>query len=705
MADIEGILCATCRSAFGTPSSHSFMRIHSAHHQRYCDLVASRELGCFICTWIFSRHPPQPTRGNSTGDTGERFSIDCTIHFDPGCLAIFVVECTWAADHEISVRLCSCNEHRTNFYPRTSLSVYRSDILARPWSRLDPYIGSSQSLQTILSWISTCKNHERCQISSNVGSYFPTRAIDLQEASSGIVHLRNRDEAISQYCTEEQSLCDDDTPYVQKHPEYWTLSHRWGDPSRVTQLKKETEHQLRGGISLGSLTATFRDAALLVHRLGYRYLWIDSLCIFQDSESEWQQEASSMIDVYSHSFCNISAISSSNNPSLGLFGRRMVDARSLYPFITNVGIRTRYPSKPDHGPWIAWNDSMWTHEIENAPLHSRGWVVQERFLAKRAVHVTSNQIYWECLECAHCEADTTLGLIKSLGHDFDPEYKAAKIVLHPAKRLSFHRRDYILFWLAILSRYASCNLTKESDTLIALSGIAKAFREVNGDAYLAGLWKGEICYGFLWETTARRGTRVHRNESYAPSWSWASVVATERQRAVTIYAFKPLDRPTPLIRLLDERIVTDPPGGDTTGLLRSAELDVECKFSYFRWAEGGISLEVYTDEAKTHCYGRFMPQSSEVSFDMSDRMTKFAKAEAIEGTCIPIIKADYLWYRSLYWLILELVAGNRFQRIGILQCKISRDLRSYSSGSNDPEAWWDDWDIRKWAGLSVITLV
>lgn len=81
------------------------------------------------------------------------------------------------------------------------------------------------------------------------------------------------------------------------------------------------------------------------------------------------------------------------------------------------------------------------------------------------------------------------------------------------------------FWHTILSRYTACNLTKNSEKLIALSGVAKEFRAASGDTYLAGLWKQSLHYGLLWRRKAKRGTRVQRNKSYTPYWSRASVAA------------------------------------------------------------------------------------------------------------------------------------------------------------------------------------
>lgn len=173
---------------------------------------------------------------------------------------------------------------------------------------------------------------------------------------------------------------------------------------------KITEPKFRNSISTHELSSTFRDAALLVCWLGFKYIWIDSLCIFEDSLSEWQQESKAMVDVYRHSFCNISAAAASSVPSSkGLLSKRELSSRLLFPFM----IHKQYP---DDEPWVFYNDSFWSDEIETSPLNMRGWVVQEGFLAPRVLHFTKNQIYWECLETTVCEADPS-GELRILAED------------------------------------------------------------------------------------------------------------------------------------------------------------------------------------------------------------------------------------------------------------------------------------------------
>jgi hypothetical protein len=65
--------------------------------------------------------------------------------------------------------------------------------------------------------------------------------------------------------------------------------------------------KLKAGIPLQDLPQTFRDAVDITRRLGISYIWIDSLCIIQDSTEDWNNEASQMCEVYQHAICNVAA--------------------------------------------------------------------------------------------------------------------------------------------------------------------------------------------------------------------------------------------------------------------------------------------------------------------------------------------------------------------------------------------------------------
>ena len=55
------------------------------------------------------------------------------------------------------------------------------------------------------------------------------------------------------------------------------------------------------------------------------------------------------------------------------------------------------------------------------------------------------------------------------------------------------------FWDGIIHTYSRCNLTVESDKLIALCGIAKRLGALHGGVYLAGIWSQNLLTGLLWQ--------------------------------------------------------------------------------------------------------------------------------------------------------------------------------------------------------------
>jgi hypothetical protein len=108
---------------------------------------------------------------------------------------------------------------------------------------------------------------------------------------------------------------------------YMTLSHRWPKES-VFKLLTGNLEDLERVVPVGALPKNFCDAILLTCFLDVEYLWIDSLCIIQDSKSDWDTEAATMGDVYAHSFCNIAG-TASQNVAQGLFVSRDPKALQL----------------------------------------------------------------------------------------------------------------------------------------------------------------------------------------------------------------------------------------------------------------------------------------------------------------------------------------------------------------------------------------
>ena len=66
---------------------------------------------------------------------------------------------------------------------------------------------------------------------------------------------------------------------------------------------------------------------------------------------------------------------------------------------------------------------------------------------------------------------------------------------HPGNFMGLSHFD---FWVQIIQNYTSRHLSKSTDALPALSGLASEFHQATGDTYLAGLWKSNIVEALSW---------------------------------------------------------------------------------------------------------------------------------------------------------------------------------------------------------------
>jgi hypothetical protein len=84
--------------------------------------------------------------------------------------------------------------------------------------------------------------------------------------------------------------------------EYLALSHCWGG-GIDSQLLKENVAAKMESIDVNELPKNFQHAISITHKLGFEYLWIDSLCILQNDEFDWKHQSAQMGLVYSNAIC------------------------------------------------------------------------------------------------------------------------------------------------------------------------------------------------------------------------------------------------------------------------------------------------------------------------------------------------------------------------------------------------------------------
>lgn len=124
------------------------------------------------------------------------------------------------------------------------------------------------------------------------------------------------------------------------------------------------------------LPKTFRDAVIVTRSLGVRYLWIDSICIIQDSRPDWERESACMEEIYRKAYLTIAASASPDN---------------------STGFLTSRASSSLNGPWgptnpkyISIKSKIKHHSTpETDPLSTRAWAYQERLMASRILSLSS----------------------------------------------------------------------------------------------------------------------------------------------------------------------------------------------------------------------------------------------------------------------------------------------------------------------------
>jgi hypothetical protein len=288
---------------------------------------------------------------------------------------------------------------------------------------------------------------------------------------------------------------------------YATLSHCWGK-AKTLKLLTQNIAELRVGIEIATLPTSYREAITTAKRLGLRYLWIDSLCIIQDSVVDWRYEAAQMGSVYQRSALNIAAAGAAEN-SDPCFSQR--DPSSIRPVL----VETTWEGSSQNKYYLI-DEGIRSAEVDFSPLRKRAWVVQEVWLSPRVLNFTKTQLWWECIELEACEAypngvPNEWFVSGGLG-SISGKFKWADDVE------STHRR-----WNQLAEQYSACRLTVISDRMMAFAGIADSFTRLLNDDYIAGLWRSQLPQQLLWETLKFR-RRVFRPQGYrSPSWSWVSV--------------------------------------------------------------------------------------------------------------------------------------------------------------------------------------
>ncbi|KAL9089219.1 MAG: hypothetical protein Q9159_002691 [Coniocarpon cinnabarinum] len=253
------------------------------------------------------------------------------------------------------------------------------------------------------------------------------------------------------------------------------------------------------GIIVAKLPKTIRDAALFTHWLGIKYLWVDAVCIMQDSKDDKLKEIMSIRKIFTRSYVTLYA-SRALNVHAGIL---QLDSKPQSVF--------EVAQAPEHG---SKQTAVW---LQVAPPYSweyqsgpskRAWTLEERALSPRLLIFSELDILWVCKELkTHTNRTYAYrpdpGRFHGYAGPFTDEVPSA--------------------WCELVAEYTRRSLTHTSDSTKAIAGIAEEFERLWGrnlGPYHAGFWSNHMI-ALIW-STALRPTPKPLPEYVAPSWSWLS---------------------------------------------------------------------------------------------------------------------------------------------------------------------------------------
>ena len=409
-------------------------------------------------------------------------------------------------------------------------------------------------------WLSECLTyHSHCQLPET--SFTPKRLIAIDYPS------------IRLHLTQSEGLS----------PQYCALSHCWGGAADIPVLNTENLESRLAGISVDDLPKSFKDAIRITHSIGLRYLWIDCLCIIQDSVDDWTTESAVMGRIYEGACCTILAAAAATAHE-GCFWQR--NPLSYSP--------CRVAGNAEDG-LFACDARTTLNQSFDKPLYRRAWTFQERLLSARVIEFHRFGVEWRCRLGTASEfqpygegflvkdAETNRSTIfgpdarhKPLSIYQNGEFRAfarllggrvspPDLVNDATDAFNFHSD-----WFHIVRKYSNCELTRPSDKLVALSGIVQRIKMANPDLqYGAGLWTNPASHLNTFELDLLWWVSFPRPQSdvyLAPTWSWASQTGPVRSKALFKTGY------TSMIKIREIFLGTSPLDNTHTGAVHGGKL-------------------------------------------------------------------------------------------------------------------------------------
>jgi len=280
---------------------------------------------------------------------------------------------------------------------------------------------------------------------------------------------------------------------------YVAVSYVWGKPPDGDLLPYTTSRSnimiriQRDGLKAAweQLPRTIQDAVLLVEAMGERYMWIDSLCIVQDSGISWALNAKAMHLVYGNAHFTICAADGDATTGLKAVGSILRQSKKTGATAEETAFQGRYePLSTECLPGIRLLVSRPPEAvIQDATWSRRGWTFQERLLSPRCLIFAEGQVYFQCRSAVMSQNTFSDGGTNGWSLDWTNS---------PLRTLGELRKRAFWFYMTCVRLYTGRELSRAKDILTAFQGTSWLLTKHLNAPLLYGLPTSHFDLALLW---------------------------------------------------------------------------------------------------------------------------------------------------------------------------------------------------------------
>ncbi|KAK3947601.1 heterokaryon incompatibility protein-domain-containing protein [Pseudoneurospora amorphoporcata] len=289
--------------------------------------------------------------------------------------------------------------------------------------------------------------------------------------------------------------------------EYVALSYVWGrDPFFTLQspnLSTLCEKDAFRDPAI-KLPQTILDAIEVTKFLGYRYIWIDSLCIEQDSTEDTITQIGLMHVIYAQaSLTIVAAVGDSAQHSI-----LHIDPNQLSSKYHTVGSLRFCLDRPE-----------FKEVVESSTWATRGWTLQELTCSDRFLFFTPERTYFSCAlgnwnEDLPLDESIPTAQYQRYLRDEDPKGLGLEMGVGLGRDAQASA-----IYISMVEKLSTRRFTHDKDILKASLGMYTMYMVDGLGMAVAGLPLYFFGAALMWQPNGRLSRRLCEG---VPSWSWAS---------------------------------------------------------------------------------------------------------------------------------------------------------------------------------------